>query len=132
MVFSTPVLSSPHNQTDPVRSIALPNPKRHSEKILFEKSGSIFSTCTADLSCPFVSVPLRRVLTLSSTCPGKFRKSCGWHRQAFGIMSQKDCAGFCLLLFLLLFLPSLSLHGSTNIAISSSSADLFVYILSAN
>lgn len=79
MDFSTLVLSSLHNQTDPVRSIALHNPKRPRKKI----QKKILSTCIADWAA-HSSQLLWDVYSLSlSICHGEFRKSCGWHSQTF-------------------------------------------------
>lgn len=94
MDFSTLVLSSLHNQTDPVRSIALHNPKRPRKKKISEK---ILSTCIADRAA-HLSQLLWDVYSLSlSICHGEFRKSCEWHSQTFGIMSQRERVGFSLL-----------------------------------
>lgn len=120
MDISTSVLSSPRNQTDLVRSIALPNPKSPSEKFLFEKR-SVLYTCTADWAA-HSSLLLGDVFSLSlSVSPGEFRKSCRWQNQAVGIMSHKTVCLWhsALLLSLPLFLPSLSFHDATSMLSST-------------
>lgn len=89
MDISTSVLSSTRNQTDPVRSIALPSPKSPSDKFLFEKRRSVLSTCTADWAA-HSSRLLGDIFSLSlSVCHGEVEKSCRWRNQGVGIMSLR-------------------------------------------
>lgn len=118
MDISTSVLSSPHNQTDPVRSIALPNPKSPSETILFEKR-SVLSSCTADWAA-HSSRLLRDAFSLSlSVCPGEFRKSCKWQNQAVGMMSHIRQCVCGILPFYFLYLCSFLPFPSTTWVLSS-------------